>query len=191
MSGVTGHRKWNVLLTGGAGYVGSALVPKLLAAGHWVTVLDLYLYGEEVLAPVAGHPGLTEIKGDLRDGETVARALSGCDAVIHLACISNDPSFELDPALGKSINFDAFRPLVRAARDAGAACHGPLDQGDFLRRIGIETRMERLCAAALPEAAAAIRSGGNRLIDAREMGTLFKAMALTSPGAPPPAGFEP
>jgi len=83
-----------------------------------------------------------------------------------------------------------FAALARAARDAGAACYGPLDQGEFLRRIGIETRMERLCTAALPETAVAIRSGGNRLIDAREMGTLFKAMALTAPGAPPPAGFE-
>lgn len=112
-------RTWNVLVTGGAGYVGAVLVPKLLAAGHRVTVLDLYLYGDDVLAAVKGHPNLREIKGDLRDAATVADALTGCTAVIHLACISNDPSFELDPNLGKSINFDAFRPLVRAAKAAG------------------------------------------------------------------------
>ena len=47
------------------------------------------------------------------------RALVGCDAVIHLACISNDPSFDLNPELGKSINFDCFRPLVKASKDAG------------------------------------------------------------------------
>ncbi len=110
---------WHVLVTGGAGYVGAVLVPKLLAEGHAVTVLDLYLYGDEVLAAVKDHPRLTEIKGDLRDAATVARALQGCDAVIHLACISNDPSFELNPTLGKSINLDAFRPLVRAAKAAG------------------------------------------------------------------------
>lgn len=108
-----------VLVTGGAGYVGSVLVPRLLAAGHKVTVLDLYLYGREALDAVRGHPGLTEIMGDLRDPGTVAQALAGCDAVIHLACISNDPSFELDPALGRSINYDCFRPLVRAAKAAG------------------------------------------------------------------------
>jgi len=108
----------NVLVTGGAGYVGSALVPALLAAGHRATVLDLYLYGD-VFAPLRPHPALREVRGDLRDPDAVADALAGCDAVIHLACISNDPSFDLDPALGRSINYDAFRPLVRAAKRAG------------------------------------------------------------------------
>lgn len=113
------QKTWRVLVTGGAGYVGAVLVPKLLEAGHAVTVLDLYLYGDEVLETSRGNPRLREIKGDLRDADTVADALTGCDAVIHLACISNDPSFELDPGLGKSINFDAFRPLVRSAKAAG------------------------------------------------------------------------
>ena len=108
-----------VLVTGGAGYVGSALVPKLLAAGYGVTVLDLYLYGQDVFTGLHDQSGLTEVAGDLRDPETVARALEGCDSVIHLACISNDPSFELDPDLGRSINYDAFRPLVRASKQAG------------------------------------------------------------------------
>ncbi len=111
-------RKWNVLVTGGAGYVGSLLVPKLLAAGHGVTVLDLYLYGD-VFADIADHPALRQVKGDLREASAVEQALAGCNAVIHLACISNDPSFELDAALGKSINYDCFRPLVRAAKEAG------------------------------------------------------------------------
>jgi nucleoside-diphosphate-sugar epimerase len=108
-----------VLVTGGAGYVGAVLVPKLLAAGHRVTVLDLYLYGDDVLAASRANADLIEVKGDLRDGATVERALADCDTVIHLACISNDPSFELDPTLGKSINYDCFRPLVRAAKRAG------------------------------------------------------------------------
>jgi len=95
-----------VMVTGGAGYVGSVLVPKLLAAGHEVVVLDLYLYGTAPLAAVRNHPGLTEVKGDLRDRALLGRILPGCDAVIHLACISNDPSFELDPELGKSINYE-------------------------------------------------------------------------------------
>lgn len=110
---------WNVLVTGGAGYVGSVLIPKLLAEGHRVTVLDLYLYGEDLFAEYRGNPNLIEVKGDMRDPAVVAKAMEGCNAVIHLACISNDPSFELNPDLGKSINFDAFRPLVKAAKKEG------------------------------------------------------------------------
>jgi nucleoside-diphosphate-sugar epimerase len=114
-----GDSRRSVLVTGGAGYVGSVLVPRLLAEGHRVTVLDLYLYGRDVFAKYRRDPRLTEVQGDLRNPATVADALKGCDTVIHLACISNDPSFDLDPALGKSINYDCFRPLVRAAKAAG------------------------------------------------------------------------
>lgn len=113
------QRKWHVLVPGGAGYVGAVLVPKLLDAGHTVTVLDLYMYGEDVLKPVETHPQLIQIKGDLRHPAVVEKALAGCDAVVHLACISNDPSFELNPALGRSINYDCFRPFVQAAKKAG------------------------------------------------------------------------
>jgi nucleoside-diphosphate-sugar epimerase len=113
------QRKWHVLVTGGAGYVGAVLVPKLLDAGHTVTVLDLYMYGEDVLKSVENHPNLIQIKGDLRHPVVVEKALAGCDGVIHLACISNDPSFELNPALGREVNFDCFRPLVKAAKKAG------------------------------------------------------------------------
>jgi nucleoside-diphosphate-sugar epimerase len=108
-----------VLVTGGAGYVGSRLVPKLLDAGYEVSVLDLFIFGEDIFGHLRGSPGLTEVRGDLRNLADVTRALAGCDAVVHLACISNDPSFDLDPALGRSINFDCFRPLVRAAKAAG------------------------------------------------------------------------
>jgi nucleoside-diphosphate-sugar epimerase len=107
------------MVTGGAGYVGSMLVPKLLAAGYEVAVLDLYIFGEDIFAPYHADPRLTEVKGDLRNPADVARALRGCDAVIHLACISNDPSFDLDPQLGRSINYDCFQPLVRASKEAG------------------------------------------------------------------------
>jgi nucleoside-diphosphate-sugar epimerase len=94
-------------------------VPKLLVAGHKVSVLDLFIYGEDVFNGVGGHPNLRCVRGDMRDPAVVATALDGADAVIHLACISNDPSFELDPDLGKSINFDCFQPLVRASKAAG------------------------------------------------------------------------
>lgn len=109
----------SVLVTGGAGYVGSVLVPRLLKAGYIVKVLDLYLFGEDVLEAVRGHPNLEEIRGDIRDQGLLRENLQGMDSVIHLACISNDPSFELNPHLGKSINFDAFEPLVRISKENG------------------------------------------------------------------------
>ncbi len=108
-----------VLVTGGAGYVGSVLTPLLLEAGYKVRVLDLFLYGEHVFDAVKDNPNLQAIKGDMRDVDLLKSSLAGCDAVIHLACISNDPSFELDPSLGRSINFDAFIPLVDIAKASG------------------------------------------------------------------------
>jgi nucleoside-diphosphate-sugar epimerase len=108
-----------ILVTGGAGYVGAVLVPKLLAAGYQVKVIDLYIYGADVLAEVKGHPCLKEVKGDIRDMSLLKREIPGTDAIIHLACISNDPSYELNPRLGKSINYDAFPPLVSVSKESG------------------------------------------------------------------------
>ncbi|MBI3320384.1 MAG: SDR family oxidoreductase [Candidatus Omnitrophica bacterium] len=105
-----------MLVTGGAGYVGCALVPKLLAAGYGVIVYDLMLFGSDGLP---AHPRLQVIRGDIRDTSRVAEAVRGVQSVIHLACISNDPSFELDPALSRSINYDCFEPLVQACQAAG------------------------------------------------------------------------
>jgi len=106
----------NVFITGGAGYVGSVLTRRLLEKGYLVSVIDLMIYGEEVLPD---HPNLNKIKGDIRDINLLKNFIPGHDAIIHLACISNDPSFELNPELGKSINLDAFEPLVKIARDSG------------------------------------------------------------------------
>ena len=101
-----------IFITGGAGYVGSKLVPKLLESGYEVTVLDLMIYGENVLDD---HKKLKKIKGDIRNKNLLEKIIPGHDAVLHLACISNDPSFELNPSLGKSINYDAFEPLVKVS----------------------------------------------------------------------------
>ena len=158
-------KTWNVLVTGGAGYVGSVLVPRLLEAGHKVTVLDLYLFGDDIFADYADNPDLTEIKGDLRDPAAVERALNGVDAVIHLACISNDPSFELNPELGKSINYDAFRPLVRAAKRHGvrrfiyassSSVYGIKDTADVSEDLPLEpltdySKYKALCEQVLEE----------------------------------------
>ena len=104
-----------IFITGGAGYVGSKLVPTLLKLNYEVTVLDLMIYGEDVLE---NHPQLKKIKGDIRNQELLKKNIPGHDCVIHLACISNDPSFELNPSLGKSINLDAFEPLVKISIDS-------------------------------------------------------------------------
>jgi len=106
----------NVLVTGGAGYVGCVLVPKLLEAGHKVTVYDLMLFGSQGLP---SNPNLTVVVGDLRDTETFRKAVRGSKAVIHLGAISNDPSFELDPKLSRSINYDCFEPMVNASKSEG------------------------------------------------------------------------
>lgn len=106
----------SIYITGGAGYVGAMLVPRLLEEGYKVTVLDLMIYGEDVLKD---HHNLTKIKGDIRDQDVLNKTIPGHDSVIHLACISNDPSFELNPNLGKSINLDAFRPLVEISKKNG------------------------------------------------------------------------
>uniref|UniRef100_UPI004048DE60 NAD-dependent epimerase/dehydratase family protein n=1 Tax=Algoriphagus sp. TaxID=1872435 RepID=UPI004048DE60 len=105
-------------ITGGAGYVGAMLVPKLLKEGYSVTVLDLMLYGEDVIEQ---HPNLTLLKGDIRDTDLLRKTIPGHNSVIHLACISNDPSFELNPNLGRSINLDAFEPLVQISKDGGVS----------------------------------------------------------------------
>jgi len=102
-----------ILITGGAGYVGAVLTPYLLEKGYKVTVLDLMIYGETVLKK---NSNLKIIKGDIRDINLLKKELPNHDVVIHLACISNDPSFELNPKLGKSINLEAFKPLVEISK---------------------------------------------------------------------------
>src|SRR3989344_2481251 len=113
-----------ILVIGGAGYVGSALVPKLLDQGHHVRVLDTFWFGYDVLNEWILKNGFTDelesIEGDIRycDLESTISVMSGIDCVIHLACISNDPSFELNRELGRSINYDAFLRVIDAAQKA-------------------------------------------------------------------------
>jgi nucleoside-diphosphate-sugar epimerase len=105
----------NVLITGGAGYVGHLLTPRLISEGYHVTVYDQLYFG----CRLPNSPDLKVIQGDIRDTPRLAGALVGQDAVLHLACISNDASFELDEKLSESINYDCFEPLVIAAKKAG------------------------------------------------------------------------
>ena len=107
----------NVLIAGGAGYVGSLLTPQLLDLGYKVTVYDIMYFGDDFLPKQ--NANLKVVKGDIRDVAKLSGALKGIDVVINLSCISNDASFELDENLSTSINLDAFEPMVIAAKKAG------------------------------------------------------------------------
>ena len=106
-----------ILITGGAGYCGSVLTPQLLDRGYRVTVYDILYYGGDFLPK--DNPNLKVIKGDIRDIAHLTEALEGIEAVLHLACISNDASFVLDEDLSTTVNLDAFEPMVVAAKEAG------------------------------------------------------------------------
>jgi nucleoside-diphosphate-sugar epimerase len=156
-----------VLVTGGAGYVGAVLVPKLIHQGYQVKVIDLYLYGDDVLAACQGHPNLKEVKGDIRDRGLLEKEIPGTDVIIHLACISNDPSYELDPQLGKSINYDAFVQLVDVAKKSGvkrfiyassSSVYGIKDEPEVTEDLPLEpltdySKYKALCEEALLAAA--------------------------------------
>ena len=106
------------LIIGGGGYVGSLLVQKLVDMKIDVLVLDLFIYAnpKEVFSGFYDSKYLQVVKGDLRDLDLIENLISKTDNLIHLACISNDPSFELNPNLGKSINYDSFYPLIKVCK---------------------------------------------------------------------------
>jgi nucleoside-diphosphate-sugar epimerase len=111
-------RRFNtVLVTGGAGYVGSMLVPQLLDLGYNVTVYDILYFGDKFLPKK--NPNLKVIEGDIRDVALLSKSMKGVDAVVNMACISNDASFELDENLSTSVNLESFEPMVMAAKAAG------------------------------------------------------------------------
>ena len=102
----------NILVTGGAGYIGSILVPKLLETGFRVTVLDNFLYRQPSLASVVSHNNLTLEYGDVRDQSVMLRLLSKSDIVIPLAAIVGAPACKKDPITASSINKDATLWLI-------------------------------------------------------------------------------
>jgi nucleoside-diphosphate-sugar epimerase len=113
-----------VLVTGGAGYVGTALVQLLLEKGYKVNVLDTFWFWDstdEFLKAINAdnNPNITLIKGDLRNKEDVIKALEGVDSVIHLACVSNDPSADLDPKFTHSVNYEGCLNMIDLSKEKG------------------------------------------------------------------------
>jgi nucleoside-diphosphate-sugar epimerase len=108
-----------VLVTGGAGYIGSVLTRKLLAAGYHVTVLDNMTYTDIGLRQLYQSPNLIVVRGDIREKADIENAVKGVDSLIHLAAIANDPSGELDPEVTRSTNLRSYPLLLKLARDSG------------------------------------------------------------------------
>ena len=106
----------SIFITGGAGYVGSRLVPYLIKKNYNVTVYDIMFFGSSFLPK---SKKLKVLKGDIRNSDYLRKACKNHDIFINLACISNDTSFEIDEKLSTSINLDAFEPMVLAAKEAG------------------------------------------------------------------------
>jgi len=108
-----------ILVIGGAGYVGSALVERLLNQGLRVSILDAMHFGEEALSKVGGHPNLTLIREDFRHIEVLTRAMSGVGSVVHLGGLVGDPACAVDPELTVDINVTATRLVGEIAKAQG------------------------------------------------------------------------
>ena len=101
-----------IVITGGAGYLGSILAPAALAQGHDVTVVDSFMYGQTSLLDCCHHPRLTIVRGDARDRALMARHVKSADAIVPLACITGAPACDRDPLEAKSVNLDAVALLL-------------------------------------------------------------------------------
>ncbi len=108
-----------VLVIGGAGYIGSALLPKLLEKGYFVRLLDLFVYGEESIEQYRDHPHLEIIKADFRQIDKVVEALRGMGSVIHLGAIVGDPACAIDEHFTVEVNLLATRMIAEACKGYG------------------------------------------------------------------------
>lgn len=160
-----------ILIIGGGGYVGSMLVQKLVEQKIDVLVLDLFIYGnpKRVFSNFYESRYLTVIKGDLRDRDLMENLISKTDHVIHLACISNDPSFELNPNLGKSINYDSFYPLIKICKKkidkfifaSSSSVYGIKDNKEVTEELSLEPLTDYSKYKALCENILINESGNN------------------------------
>jgi nucleoside-diphosphate-sugar epimerase len=102
-----------ILVTGGAGYIGSILVPELLRAGHEVTVLDSFMYNQSPLLDVCNFPTLSVVRGDVRDEATVKKLMAGQDVIIPLAALVGAPLCDKDPVAARTVNLEAVEMILR------------------------------------------------------------------------------
>ena len=104
---------YNILVTGGAGYLGSTMVPDLLAAGHKVTVLDNFMFKQSSLNHCCYHPNFSVLKGDIRQKNTMTKAMKNADVIIPLAALVGAPLCSLDPVGASTINHDAIELMLK------------------------------------------------------------------------------
>ena len=104
---------YNILVTGGAGYLGSTMVPDLLAAGHSVTVLDNFMFKQTSLNHCCHHPNFKVVKGDIRQKDTMLKLMKNADAIIPLAALVGAPLCSLDPIGATTINHDAIELMLK------------------------------------------------------------------------------
>jgi len=122
-----------VLVTGGAGYLGSTMVPMLLQEGYHVTVYDLFNWGIMPLNPIASHENLTIIKGDVTDPDELAEVVRQNDAVIHLAAIVGYPACSKEPEVAKQVNVEGTRNVMNAVTNqrviyaSTGSCYGAIN----------------------------------------------------------------
>ncbi len=126
----------HVLVTGGAGYLGSTLVPMLLNSGYLVTVYDAFLWGANSLLHVAGHPNLRIVRGDVLDRAHLKKEIQKCDAIVHLAAIVGYPACEQSPELAKSVNeqgtsnvVELMEPDQKLLYASTGSCYGAVLDG--------------------------------------------------------------
>jgi len=139
--------KKTILVTGGMGYVGCVLVPKILQKKYKVIVVDTMWYQDDALNNVKNNKSLEIIKGDIRDKNLMNKLTKKSDIVVHLASISNDPSFDLNPKLGKQVNYDAVKNIVEASKNndverfiyaSTGAVYGVKDDPDVTEDLPLE-----------------------------------------------------
>src|SRR5436190_5649570 len=109
----------HILVIGGAGYIGSALLPKLLDKGYRVRLLDLLLFDTGPISAILGHPNLEVVQGDFRHVGKIVEAMQGVDSVVHLGAIVGDPACELDRELTTEVNLSATRMVAEVAKLCG------------------------------------------------------------------------
>lgn len=154
--------KKRVLVIGGAGYIGSALVPKLLDSGYRVRILDLMLYGEEPIRPYMANPDLEILRQDFRQVDVVVQSMRGVDSLVHLGAIVGDPACAIDEDLTKEINLMATKVIADVARGIGVekfvfastcsvygASDDVLDEHSVLNPVSLYARTKVACEKVL------------------------------------------